>query len=296
MRIFITGATGYIGFNVAQAFRRAGHQVWGLTRSAHKANRLAQQEIRPVIGDMQEPDSYRAVAAQADALVHAAVDYQNDTAELDTLTVKTLLNTAKPGATLIYTSGVWVHGNTNGQLVDETAPLKPIGAVAWRPDVEQMVLTATRVKGIVIRPGVVYGKGGGLTGAWFAGAVNGGELQVVGDGRNHWAMVHVDDLAEGYVKAAESGLRGEVFNLVGSTSRVADMVQTIAQAAGADKSANFIPPAEAAETMGAMAEALAIDQQIDARKARARLAWQPQHPSFMDSVETYLAAWQARQN
>lgn len=296
MRIFLTGATGYIGFNVAQAFRRAGHQVWGLTRSAHKANGLARQEIQPIIGDMQEPDSYRPVAAQADALVHAAVDYQNDTAELDTLTVKTLLNAAKPGATLIYTSGVWVHGNTNGQVVDETAALKPITAVAWRPDVEQMVLTATRVKGIVIRPGVVYGKGGGLTGAWFAGAVNGGKLQVVGDGRNHWAMVHVDDLAEGYVKAAESGLRGEVFNLVGSTPRVADMVQTIAQAAGADKSANFIPPAEAAETMGAMAEALAIDQQIDARKARTRLAWQPQHPSFVDSVETYLAAWRARQN
>lgn len=293
MNIFITGATGYIGFNVAQAFRRAGHQVWGLTRSAEKAARLAQEEIRPVIGDMQMPESYTAVATQADVLIHAAVDYQHDTAELDTRTVKTLLDIAKPGATLIYTSGVWVHGDTKGQVVDETAVFNPIAAVAWRPAVEQMVLNAANVNGIVIRPGVVYGKGGGLTGAWFEDALYRDVVEVVGNGRHHWAMVHIDDLAAGYVAAAASGLRGEAFNLVGASPPVAQMVQAVVDAAAPGKAIQYVPQEEAAPTMGAMAEALALDQRVSGQKAQDRLGWQPQQRTFVEAAALYLSAWQA---
>ncbi|MBW7885178.1 MAG: NAD(P)H-binding protein, partial [Caldilineaceae bacterium] len=107
-KVFVTGATGYIGSSVAQAFRNAGYEVWGLTRSEAKASQLAQQEIHPVLGSMQEPESYANAASQADVLVQAAVDYQNGTAELDSLTVNTLLSIAKPGTVLLYTSGVWV--------------------------------------------------------------------------------------------------------------------------------------------------------------------------------------------
>lgn len=292
MKIFITGATGYIGFNVAQALRRAGHQVWGLTRSAGKAARLAQQEIWPVIGDMQTPDSYTAVAAQSDVLIHAAVDYQNDTAKLDTRTIEVLLREAKAGATLIYTSGVWVYGDTHGQVVDETAVLHPAATVAWRPAVEQSVLNAANVNGIVIRPGVVYGKGGGLTGAWFEDALHGERVTVVGNGRHHWAMVHVDDLAAGYVAAAASGLRGEAFNLAGASLPVAQMVQAVV-AAAPGKEIQYVPQDEAAPTMGAMAEALALDQRVSAQKAQNRLGWQPQQPTFIEGVAIYLAAWQA---
>lgn len=296
MKIFITGATGYIGFSVAAAFRRAGHHVWGMTRSKEKAAWLARQEIRPVIGNMQNPDSYTAVTPQFDVLIHVAVDYRKDTAHLDALTMQSLINNAQPGATLIYTSGTWVHGPTNGKAVDETAVPNPIAAVAWRPTVEQMTLNAARLNGIVIRPGVVYGKSGGMTGDWFASAVSGDELTIVGDGRNHWAMIHVDDLALGYVYAAKSGLKGEAFNLVGSASTVTEMVEAVGTAVPAAKAPRYLSQSEAAQTMGAMAEALALNQQIDTRKARERLAWQPRHPNFADDVETYLAAWQAWQN
>ncbi len=60
MKVFITGATGYIGFYVAQAFRHAGHRVLGLTGSQGKAKLFARHEIQPVIGSMQEPESYRS--------------------------------------------------------------------------------------------------------------------------------------------------------------------------------------------------------------------------------------------
>ena len=299
MRLFITGATGYIGFNVATALRRAGYEVWGLTRSQQGALWLARNEINPTIGSLQQPDSFKAIAASSDTIVHAAIDYQADSAALDTATVKTLLDAALPSPapkTLIYTSGVWVYGNTHGRPVSEEAPLAPAQTVAWRPAVEQIVLNADGVRGIVIRSGVVYGRGGGLTRLWFEGASNGGVLQVVGDGHNHWAMVHVDDLAQGYLRAAQSDVSGEVFNLVDSSrAMVMEIASAAAQAVGKIRQIEFIPVEEAAQEMGAMAEALALDQVVDATKARRLLKWQIKHSGFITEVYTYFRAWQASQ-
>jgi nucleoside-diphosphate-sugar epimerase len=110
-------------------------------------------------------------------------------------------------------------------------------------------------------------------------------------------MIHVDDLALGYVYAAESGLRDEVFNLVGAASTVTEMVEAVATAVPTARVPRYLSPSEAAQTMSeATSEALTLNQQIDTRKARERLAWQPQYPNFADDVETYLAAWQAWQN
>src|SRR3989475_11772797 len=63
----------------------------------------------------------------------------------------------------IFTSGVWVHGDAGDRMVDETTPLNPIKLVAWRPAHEQLVLQASGMRGLVIRPGCVYGGPGGLT-------------------------------------------------------------------------------------------------------------------------------------
>ncbi len=83
MKIFITGTTGYIGFNVAKKLRQAGHEVWGLTRNESKSDLLRQNEIHPVIGDMKDPGSYRKYAEAASLLIHAAVDYVNGQEALD---------------------------------------------------------------------------------------------------------------------------------------------------------------------------------------------------------------------
>lgn len=300
MKVFVTGASGYIGFHVAGALRRAGHEVYGLVRREEAAARLRRHEIRPVLGTMQRPDSFKHVALQCAVLVHCAVDYQADTFMLDRTTVEALIGYGEQGAqpkTVIYTSGVWVHGNTNGRLVDETAPLAPAKLVARRPATEELVLEAKHVRGIVIRPGCVYGKQGGLTGQWFAAAVRGeGTLHAVGDGRNHWAMVHVDDLADAYVRAAESGLKGEVFNVVDrSRASVREMLEAVARATGYRGEIRYVPLVEAAQTLGDLAECLALDQFVDGRKAERQLGWRPRHNGFIEEVETYLESWKAAQ-
>ncbi|HEX6853257.1 MAG TPA: NAD-dependent epimerase/dehydratase family protein [Candidatus Polarisedimenticolaceae bacterium] len=298
MKVFVTGATGYIGYNVARAFRRAGHEVVGLARSEGKARRLVENEIRPVIGTLQDASIWRPVAESASVLIHAAVDYQADTVALDRATVATLLDAAKHGPgpkTVVYTSGVWVSGDTGTDAVDETSVPHPPALVAHRPEVERSVLAATHAKGLVLRPGLVYGHQGGLTGLLFAGAVSGG-LSVVGDGRNRWAMVHVDDLAEGYVRAVESGLGGELFHFTDrSRHTVNGMAGAAARAAGYTGPIEHLTISEAAKSYGPMAECLALDQHVDSRKAVRLLGWQPRHGGFVDEVATYLASWRAAQ-
>src|SRR2546425_1089832 len=212
MRVFVTGATGYVGFAVATALRRAGHDVYGLTRGAAKASQLARQEIHPVQGDIGDPKSYADAAEECSVLVHAAFESSASAVAKDKSAIDALIEAGRRGAqpkTLIFTSGVWVHGDTGGKLVDESTPLHPIKLVAWRPAHEQMVLQAKTVRGLVIRPGCVYGGGGGLTGAWFAAALAGKPPPVVGAGPNPWAVVHGDDPAGASVRAPESGRPGE---------------------------------------------------------------------------------------
>ena len=91
MKVFVTGATGYVGFNVASAFRRAGHDVWGLVRSPEKSETLAMNEIHPVMGSMEQPQSYLSIAEECSVFIHAAFDMQADTVALDKTTVETML-------------------------------------------------------------------------------------------------------------------------------------------------------------------------------------------------------------
>ena len=297
MKLFITGATGYIGFDIAKTIRRAGYEVWGLTSNNEKSTILARNEILPIAGRLQNPESLQRIAERSDVIIHTAIDCQADSAALDRQAIKALVDVVRntdPPKTLVYTSGTWVLGNSSDQKLTEESPAKPIQEVAWRPEVEEMVLDA---QGIVIRPGVVYGKSGGMTGRWFKGASNGGVVQIVGEGHNHWAMVHVDDLAQGYLQAIQSGLRGEIFNLVDSSAAtVMEMSSAAAKAAGNIKQLEFIPLDKTVQEMGAMAEALAIDQVVDNSKARRLLDWQPKHKGFIPDVETYYEAWKAHQS
>ena len=299
MRIFLTGATGYIGMNVALTLRRAGHEVWGLVRSPEKATRLLKHEIRPVIGDMARPESYLPVAEKCTILIHTAFDRGPEAVALDRMTVEALAGIGSRGPTpktLIYTSGVWLYGNTGDQAAEETTPPNPARVVTWRPAHEDLVLSANHVRGVVVRPGCVYGRQGGLTSAWFDGPSRGRSPMIVGDGRQRWTMIHADDVAYGYLRIVESGRSSEIFNLTDrSRHTVEEMATAAAHAAGYKGSVDKIPLAQALPQMGPVAECLAMDQHVDSRKAVRMLSWYPRHGGFLDDVDVYYAAWKAYQ-
>ncbi|MDE1887152.1 MAG: NAD-dependent epimerase/dehydratase family protein [Gammaproteobacteria bacterium] len=296
MKIFVTGASGYVGFAVACALRRAGHEVYGMVRRKEAETLLRRAEIHPVTATMQNPAAAQATVEQCAVLIHAAADYQTDTMKTDRQMVAVLLATARRSLqhkTVIYTSGVWVHGDTGGELVDETTVLHPAQLVKDRPEIERLVLESPGIRGLVVRPGCVYGGRGGLTGAWFSGAES-GEVNIVGNGDNRWAMVHVEDLADAYLQLAESGLKGEVFDITDrSRATVNEMAAAAVIAAGGKAKFKHIPLAEAQQGMGDFAACLALDQHVDARKAVRLLGWQPKHGGFVDSAEIYYQAWKA---
>jgi nucleoside-diphosphate-sugar epimerase len=299
MKVFITGASGYIGSAVAETFTRAGHDVVGLVRSNEKAARLAAAEGRPVIGSMQEPASYSAAARDSQVLIHCAAEYSAEYMNLDRRTVDALLESAAQSGgprLLIYTSGVWVYGNTGGDMVDESAEMTPPAFIGRRIEHENRILDATqgRIRTLVVRPGCVYGGRGGLTASWFESAEKDGAVRMIGEGGNRWAMIHVADLANLYLRAAESPWGGEIFNATDrSRFTVRECAEAASRAAGAGGHTKSLPLEEALQTIGPMAEGLSLDQHVDSSKAVRMLNWQPRHGGFVDGVSRYYSAWKA---
>jgi len=299
MDVFVTGASGYVGGAAARALRRAGHRVFGLVRNEAKARAVEAHEITPVLGDLADPTTYTSVAARCAVVVHAAFDNNSRGIPKDRAVVEGLLEATRRGGgaqtrTLIYTSGVWVHGDTRGALVDETSPLDPLPLVSWRPPHESLVLAADGVRGLVLRPGCVYGGAGGMPGQWFASAADGVPPEVVGDGGNRWALVHIDDLGEAYRLAAESGVTREVLNIVERSSEtVREMAVAAARAAGLSGEIRSRPLIDARKALGPFADALAADQRIDGGKAERILGWHPRHRGFVAEADAFYRAWRA---
>jgi nucleoside-diphosphate-sugar epimerase len=307
MRIFLTGATGYIGGAVLDALVRAGHDVTALVRNGEKARGVAKRGAHPVIGNLADPESYRANADGQDGYIHTAFDARSGQGpSIDLIVLTTILAAAKRPRTasptsparrfVIYTSGVWVLGNSP-QPATEDAPINPVGHVSWRPDHEQMVLDAhcDRLRTIVIRPGVVYGRGSGIIGDLFKAASN-GLVRVVGDGNNHWPLIYDRDLAELYARLAGRDDSGGVYHANDEgDERVNDIVDAIKPYLPLKPDVRHVPIEEASKKMGPYAEALALDQVVRSPRARA-LGWTPTLHSVSGNAARLLEEWRTARN
>jgi nucleoside-diphosphate-sugar epimerase len=295
MRVFVTGATGYLGRALVRALRAAGHQAVGLARSRTKTVMPGGGAVEWVFGDIREPGSYERAAAGCEAAVHMAAEHGPETATLDLLAVETLLGAAPAHdgrRTLVYTSGLWVLGETGERAADESSPTDhPAQAVAWRPAHERHVLDARGddLVTAVVRPGMVFGRRGGLFDRFFAEAKAEGLATVVGDGANRWSTVHVDDVAALYVTLVEKAHtavralppRERVFHAMSGTSeRVADIAEAASRAAGGS-GIRRQPVAEARASLGPMADALVMDQVVRAPRTERVLGFRPSVPGFV---------------
>jgi nucleoside-diphosphate-sugar epimerase len=285
MNVFLTGATGYIGGAVADALLRAGHSVTGLARSDAAAGLLQQKGIVPYRGDLASPAGLTAAAAAADGIIHTATT--NDGGR-DRLAVCAMLDAiARSGRPFVFSSGIWVLGDTGGKMADETTPLHPVAIAAWRAPMEELVLSLAREKlrTSVIRPAVVYGRARGIPAGFVKSAREHRAARFVGTGDNHWPAVHVEDLADLYVRALEKAPPGSLFFAAES---VAHPVQEIAEAAsfgaGAGGRTESWPLEEARKTLGAYADALVLDQQVSSARARAILGWQPRADGILEDL------------
>ena len=294
-RIFVTGATGYLGSATAARLAGAGHEVHGLTRHADHARALEAMNVRPVVGDLADSEPWIGILQNCDAVVHAAFDAETGASTQDHNALEAFRVAALDGRVrqVLYTSGIWVHGAGGDKPVDETSPLKPLELVQWRVAHEEIAidLSAHDVTTVILRPGMVYGERRGILGGWFAEAHEKKTITYPGDGSQNWPMVHRDDVADAYLLALEHGQAGQRYLLADdSRHRVKQMAEAAAAAAGA--TAQPWTAESLVATLGLYGKALLNDQQVNAARAHRELGWVPRHNSFVSEAPQLWRDWQ----
>jgi nucleoside-diphosphate-sugar epimerase len=297
MRVFITGATGYVGSAALDALVRAGHDVTALVRGLSSAGAIVARGARAVAGDLGSPDSYREAARGFDAYVHTAFEHSARAVEVDASAVATLgMLAGESRGVFVYTSGIWVLGDTEGPA-DEGAPLRPTALVAFRPAHEAAALQVggNGARAIVVRPGIVYGGGRGIISDMLKDAEN-GLMRVIGSGKNHWPHVYDRDLADLYVRLlAAPGAAGVYHATDEADETVNDVVEAIAGHAPSRPDVRYMPMSEAQRKLGAYADALALDQVVRSPRARA-LGWQPTLGAVARNVPRLFEEWRNARN
>ncbi len=283
MNIFLTGATGHIGSAVLRALIPAGHSVTALARSKNKATAVRAAGAEAVVGDIQDLDLVRRLAAGAEAVIATASPGDATSNAVETAFAEAVLDSVRPNATFLRTSGVWVHGSAPN--ITEETPRNAPPLVAWYDKVDARVLAAAGIRSIVIEPGTVYGNGIGIPTVVFAGERVGdpAALRLVGPGTQHWTSVHVDDLAELYVLALEKAESGSAYlGVSGQNPTVRELGEAASRRLGLDGRVVPEEPAALVKRLGGFGEALLLDQQATGEKARRELGWKPSRRSLLE--------------
>jgi len=279
MDVLLTGASGYIGAVVLDQLRRAGHSVTAVVRSDRAAERVTAAGATAVQGDLTDRAWFAGQLREVDGAIHTASPGDATSPAFDRAVVAAVVEafdgTAKP---YVHTSGLWIYGS--GEGLSEDSPLNPPALTQWRPAVEADVLDSDLVASIVV-PGVVYGHRGGLPNLVVDAPRDGsGRLVLIGDGSQHWGVVHVDDLAALYVSVLESGRAlGRVLGVTDENPTVRDL----GEATGADVVGEPVEHTRA--RLGeAFADALLLDQQFVVGRKATGLGWSPQGPTLIDDL------------
>jgi nucleoside-diphosphate-sugar epimerase len=293
MRIFLTGATGYVGSAVCDALVRAGHEVTALVRNPAKARRLSTQGVQLLAADLGDPAAYRDRIAGFDGYVHTALDASARAADVDRKAIETIRDIAwrSSRAVFIYTSGIWVLGSAR-EPVDETAPTDPSPTAPFRAAHEQLVLDANGggLRAIVVRPGMLYGGSQGFISDLLRDADN-GIVRVIGNGDNHWALVYDRDLADLFVKLIVHPEASGIFHATDEGDEsVNDLVRAMSRHVEFKPEVRYMPLPEARAKFGALADALALDQMVRSPRAHG-IGWTPTLKSVGRNVPRLFEEW-----
>jgi len=293
MNIFVTGAGGYIGGSVAMALLAGGHRVSGLARSAANAERLAKSGIDPVLGTLDDADVLSRAARNADGVINtASADHAGAVRAL-------IAGLVGSGKALLHTSGSSVigddaRGNRRSESIfDEDTPLLVNPSKQARRELDLMVLAAAQsaIRSAVICPSLIYGLGQGLNPNSVqvpflaANAREQGVVQIVGQGLNVWSNVHIDDVADLYVRALSNAPAGAFYFAENGEASFADIGAALAERLGLS-GVEALPPELAAERWGESKAyfTLGSNSRVRAKRARRELGWAPRHSSVIDWI------------
>lgn len=297
MKVFVTGASGYIGGSVADGLLRAGHAVLGLVRSQDRAAAVRARGIEPLVGTLDDAGRLAEAARGADAVINAAhADHGG--------AVEALLGAlAGSGKPLLHTSGSSVvadlaAGEPTEKVYDETTPLQPLPGRAARVAIDQRVLAAgtDNVRAVVLRPSLIYGAGRGVHAEsiqvpWLVAlAKKHGVPRHIGRGENIWSNVHLDDLVDLYLLALERAPAGALYYAENGENSMRELCLAIGRAFGLGDRTEGITVEEAAAEWGEGAANYTMGSNSRVRGVRARreFGWRPSRPSLLHEIERGL--------
>jgi nucleoside-diphosphate-sugar epimerase len=286
MKIALTGATGFVGSHILTELHSHGHEVIALVRDDAQAASVAANGAAPAIADLYDVAAVVKVFSDADGAVHTASPGDETSANLDSAVIDAAIGAfGTSGKPYAHISGLWVFGSNTS--INEDSPYNAPALVAWKQAIDQRILDESGMRGILIVSGTAYGDGGGGIPGVLLGSPRDteGNLIMLGTGGQHWATVHVADLAAVFRNALENDVaRGKYVIGNGLTPTVAELTEAAAVAVGAPGAVPGSEQEARTRLRDYLAEVLLLDQATTAAKARAELGWEPTHPGFTDEL------------
>ncbi|MBS0471050.1 MAG: SDR family oxidoreductase [Proteobacteria bacterium] len=289
MKVFITGATGFIGTALTKDLVAHGHSVLGLARSEEGALALGALGAEPHRGSLEDLERLKRGVTRADAVVHLAFNHDFSTYMkncADDRTVIDAIGSVLGGRPLLVTSGTGMARFEPGQPATEDAPAASSAVIPRAASEEGAnAITANGGNaGIVRLPQVHDTRRQGLVSFVIQTALEKRVLAYLGDGANRWPAAHVSDVARLYRLAIERAEKGAVYNAVAeegvSMRAIAD---TLGNRLGLP--VKSITPDEAPEYFGVMAMFAAMDSPASSAITRKKLDWNPTGPGLLADLE-----------
>src|SRR6266478_6305092 len=316
MKILVTGATGFIGGAVARKLLQQGHQVVAMSQTEDAFAKLRAAGMTPVIGDFANPASLAAPVTEVDAVVSLAsigqIEGTPESFAKDRDAVAVMIEAAgDAGKPFICTSGsaifgVFTKGEASPTIFDEDHPVPlpasvfappaaevpPLfidafgGAMAPRAETETTVLKAAGVRGIVIRPGLVYGEGRGYDlPNLIALTKKHGAAPHLGAGGVRQGYVHIDDLVRLYVLALERALAGTMLHAVTDEIALGDLATAVSRLVGAGGRTEALSLMEMYARGRGSGVSLSVNKRLASEKTRKAVDWTPTRSDILEDTE-----------
>jgi nucleoside-diphosphate-sugar epimerase len=291
MRVFVTGATGFIGSALIEELLDAGHEVVGLARNEASAEKLRQRGVEALLGDLSDPVSLRKGAEKCDGVIHTAYNHDFSqfaaAAQMDQRAIESF------GRVLAASGGPLVIASAIGALPpgrpvtedDDPEPNSPV-AIRLASEKKALALASEGVRSSVIRlPIMVHDQTKqGLATRMIALARQTGVSAYVKGGLNRWPAVHRLAAAQIFRLALEKGAAGSKFHAIdedGTNLRaIAEAIGRLVHVPAVSKK-----PEEAASHFGFLAYFIAADYQASAAKTKQTLGWNPTGPGVIADIE-----------